>query len=99
MPVVYHCGKVSVSPLGSFLSVGYSSKPFNHALPVSIIEIHIQEYFNNNRGRKRKLIKPHQEEANHEDWINQSKVISQAELVVGYWDLIPIESGTELLTP
>ena len=37
--------------------------------------------------------------ASHEDRINQSKVIFQANLVVGYWELIPMESEDQLLTP
>ena len=35
MPVVYHCGTVSVSSLGSFLSVGSSPKPSRPFLPLS----------------------------------------------------------------
>ena len=31
--------------------------------------------------------------------MKQGKVIVQEKLVVGYWDLIPMESGTELLAP
>ena len=42
MPVVYHCGTVSVSSLGSFSSVGSSYKPSRHYLPISIGVHHIQ---------------------------------------------------------
>ena len=31
--------------------------------------------------------------------MQQSKVIVQAKLVVGYWELIPMESGSELSAP
>ena len=42
VPVVYLCGEVSVSSLGSFLSVGYSSKPSHTSFPISLGEHHIQ---------------------------------------------------------
>ena len=51
VPVVYPCGTVSVSSLGSFLSVGSSSTPSHPSLPVSIGACHIQECFKNKRGR------------------------------------------------
>ena len=31
--------------------------------------------------------------------MNQGKVIVREKLVVGYWELIPMESGAELLSP
>ena len=31
--------------------------------------------------------------------MNKSKVIVQEKLVVGYWELIPMEPGAELLAP
>ena len=55
VPMVYPRGTVSVSSLGSFLSVGYSSKPSYPFLPVSIGARHIQEYFNNKRGGETKI--------------------------------------------
>ena len=58
MPLVYPRGTVSVSSLGSFLSVGSSSKPSYPSLPLSIGAHNIQEYFKRKRGRKRKFIKP-----------------------------------------
>ena len=67
MPVLYPCGTVSVSSIGSFSSVSYSSKPSHTSLPVSIGACHIQEYFKKKRGRKRKFIKPQQEKARHEE--------------------------------
>ena len=45
LPVVYPCGTVSVSSLGYFSSVGFSSKPSHPYLPVSLGARHIQEYF------------------------------------------------------
>ena len=53
VPVVYPCETVRVSSLGYFLSVGSSSKPSHTPLPVSLGEIHIQEYFNNKRRKKK----------------------------------------------
>ena len=53
MPVVYPCGTVSVSSLGSFSSVGSSSKTSHPSLTLSIGVHHIQEYFKKKRGRKR----------------------------------------------
>ena len=75
VPVVYPRGAVSVSSLGDFSSIGFSSKPSRPSLPASISELHIQEYFNNKKGRKRKFIKPQQEKARHEDQMKRSKVI------------------------
>ena len=60
VPIVYPRGMVVVSSLGSFLSVGSSSKPSYPFLPVSLGARHIQEYFNNKRGGRRKFIKPQQ---------------------------------------
>ena len=51
------------------------------------------------RGGKKKSIRPHQEKARHEERMKQGKVIVQAKLVVGYWELIPMESGAVLLDP
>ena len=39
--VVYTCGTISVSSLGSFSSVGSSSKPSHTSLPVSVGISHI----------------------------------------------------------
>ena len=52
MLVVYPSGTVIVSYLGYFLSVGSSCKPSRSYLPLFLGAHHIQEYFNNNRGRK-----------------------------------------------
>ena len=51
VPVVYACGAVSISSLGSFSYVGSSSKPSYPYFPVSIVARHIQYYFNDKRGK------------------------------------------------
>ena len=35
----------------------------------------------------------------YKEWIKRSKVIVKAKLFVGYWELIPMESGSELSSP
>ena len=92
---VYPRGTVSVSSLGYFLSFGYSYKPPHTSLPLSLGARHIQEYLKKKRGIKRKYIKPQQEKARHEERMKRVKVIVRAKLVVGYWELIPMESGAE----
>ena len=67
VPVVYPCWTVSISSLAYFSSIGSSSKPSHPSLPVSLRACHIQDCFNNKRGRKRKFIKPQQEKARHGD--------------------------------
>ena len=92
VPFVYPSGTVSVSSLGYFSSVGSSLKPPHPSLPLSLGAHNIHEYFKRKRGRKRKFIKPQQEEARQEERMKQVNVIVRAKLVVGYWELIPIES-------
>ena len=46
------------------------------------------------RGRKRKFINSQLDKARNEERIKKSKMIVRAKLVVGYWDLIPMESWT-----
>ena len=58
VPVVYSCGTVSLSSLGSFSYVGSSSKSSHPSFTVSLLSFHIQEYFKNNRERKIKFIQP-----------------------------------------
>ena len=58
VPVVYPRGTVGISSLGSFSSVGSSSKPYHPYFPLYFGARHIQYYFKKNRGRKRKSIKP-----------------------------------------
>ena len=67
MPFVYPRGTVSVSSLGSFLSVGSSFKPFHPSLLLSLGAHNIQEYFKRKRGRKLKFVKPQQEKARQEE--------------------------------
>ena len=50
MPVVYPRGTVSVLSLGSFSSVGSSSKPPHTSLPIYLGVHRIQEYFKRKRG-------------------------------------------------
>ena len=92
---VYPRGTVSVSSLGSFLSVGSSFKPSHPSLPLSLGAQNIQEYFKRKRGRKRRFIKPQQEKARQEERMKRVNVIVRAKLVVGYWELIPMESWDE----
>ena len=66
-------------------------------MPVYLGALQIQEHLNNNRGRKLKPINTQQEKARHEEQMKQSNVIVQGKLVVGYWELIPMESGAKLL--
>ena len=98
VPVLYPCGTFSVSSLGSFSSVGSSSKTSHPSLTVFLGARHIQEYFNNKRVRKWEFVIPQQEKASHEERMNQNKVIVREKLVVGYWELILIESGVEFLS-
>ena len=99
VPFVYPRGTVSVSLLGSFLYVGSSSKPSHPSLPISLGSHNIQEYFKRKSGKKRKFSKPQQEKASQEEQMKQVKVIFREKLVVGYWDLIPMESWDEFLAP
>ena len=99
VPFVYPCGMVSVSSLGYFSSIGSSSKPSHPSLPLSLGAHNIQEYFKRKRGRKRKFIKTQQEKARQEEQMKRVKVIVRANLVVGYWELIPMESWDECSAP
>ena len=99
MPFVFPCGKLIVSSLGSFLSVGSSSKPSHTSLPLSLGAHNIQEYSKRKRGRKRKFIKPQQEISRQEERMKRVKVIVRANWVVGYWELIPMESRDEYSAP
>ena len=99
VPVVYPRGAVSVSSLGFFRSIGYYYKPSHPHLPVFLGARHIQEYFKNKRGRKRKFIKVQQENTRNDERMNRSKVLRHGTKPVGYWELIPMESGARLLSP
>ena len=95
VPVVYPHGAFSVSSLGAFLYVGSSSKTSRPYLPVYIVARHIQEYFNNKKGRKQKFINPQQEKSRHEDRRKKISIIVLANLVIGFCDLIPLEAGAD----
>ena len=99
VPFVYPRGTDSVSSLDYFSSVGSSYKHSHPSLPLSLGARQIQDYFKKKRGRKRKFIKPQQEKSRHEDRMNQGNVIVREKFVVGYWELIPMEPGAELLAP
>ena len=58
IPVVYPRGVVIISSIGSFSSVGSSSKPSFTYLPLYLGARHIKDYFKKKKGRKRKFIKP-----------------------------------------
>ena len=75
VPFVYPRGTVSVSSLGSFSSVGSSSKPSHPSLTLSLGAHNIQDYFKKKRGRKRKFIKPQQEKSRQEERMKKVKVI------------------------
>ena len=59
LPFVYPRGTVSVSSLGSFLSVGSSSKPSHPSLHISQSTPH-SKVFQKEEGEEKKLIKPQQ---------------------------------------
>ena len=91
MPDGYPRGTVSVSSLGSFLSVGSSSKPSHPSILLYLGVHRIQEYFKKKRGRPRKYIKPQEEKARREQQINKMMVTVRAKLFVVYWELFPME--------
>ena len=55
VPFVYPRGTVSVSSLGSFLSVGSSYKPSHPSLPLSLGAHNIQQCFKRKRGGETKI--------------------------------------------
>ena len=63
VPVVYPCGTVSISSLGSFSSVGSSSKLYHPYLILSLVARNIQDYSKKKEGEERKTVKPQQEKA------------------------------------
>ena len=58
--LLYASGTVSVSLLGSFLSVGSSSKSSHPSLPISLLACRVEDYFSKKRGRQQNFIKPQQ---------------------------------------
>ena len=98
VPFVYPRGTVSVSSMVYFCLLVLLLNLL--ILPcLSLGARHIQEYFNNKRGRKRKFINPQKEEARNEKRMKRGKVIVRENLVVGHWELIPMESGDEFSAP
>ena len=71
MSVVSPCGLVSVSSLGSFLTVSSSSKRSNYSLPISPRARHIKDYFKKKIGSKQRSIKTQEEKAGREEKRNQ----------------------------
>ena len=88
-------GAVSVSSLGYFSSVGSSSKPSHPSLPLYVGVHRTQDDFKKKRGRKRKYINPQEEKARREQQMNKMRVTVRAKLVVGYWELVPMESVSD----
>ena len=93
MSVVSPRESVSVSSIGYFSSIGSSSRPSHSSFNLSLGSRYIQEYFKKKKGRKQKFINPQQEKARHEERRKQMRVTFQAKLVVGFGELIPLESG------
>ena len=59
MSVASPHGLVSVSSIGSFSSVGYSSRPSYSSFTLSLLALQVQEYFKDKRGRKKKTPSRH----------------------------------------
>ena len=76
-------------------SISSSSKPYHPFLPIYLGERHIQEYFDKKRGRKQKFIKLQEEKSRHDERRKQMRVKVQAKLVVGFGELILMESGVD----
>ena len=91
-------GRLLSHQLG-FFPVVSSSKTSYISLPVSLGARHNQEYSEDKRGRKIKLIKPQKDKARQEEQMKESIVIVQEKLVVGYWDLIPMLLGLNFRLP
>ena len=92
MSVVSPHRLVSVSLLGSLLSVGYYFETFHYSFPLSLGARYIQYHFKKKMGRKRKLIKTQQEKAKCEEWRKKMRLEVRAKLVVGFGELIALES-------
>ena len=75
MSIVYPCGLVSVLSLSYFLSVVSSSKPSHYSLLISIGAQHIQDYFNNKRGRELKSIKIQKDKESRKDRRKKIRVV------------------------
>ena len=55
----------------------------------------IQEYQKNKRERNQKIINPQEENYRHEEKRKKMRATVRETLVVGYWELVPMESGSE----
>ena len=96
MPVVYApYGTLSVSSLGYISSVGSSSKPSRPSLTLSLGVYRIQEYLKKKRGSKKKYIKSQDDKDRCEQQMKKMSVTVEAKLVVGYWELVPMEPGAD----
>ena len=95
IPIFYPRGMVSVSSLGSFPSVGSSSKPSHNSLPLSLVVHYIQYYLKKKMERKQKYINPQEDKARHEEQKKKMWVKVQAKSVFCYWELVPMESGAD----
>ena len=91
----YPHGTVIVSSLVYFSSAGSSSKAPKSPLPISLRARHIEDYFKENSGRKRKFIYTQEEKARREERRKKMRMTVLAKLVVGFWELIPMESGSD----
>ena len=95
-PVVYPCGTVHVLSLSYFLYVVSSYNTSHPPLSSLSLGVHrIQEYFEKNRVRRKKYIKPQEEKARRENQMKQMRVTVQAKLVLGYWELVHMEPGAD----
>ena len=95
MLVVYPRGTVSVSLLGSFSSVGSSSKSSHPSLPISLLACRVEDYFSKKRGRKQKSIRSQENKSRVEERRKKMRVTVRTRLVFGFGDLIPMESGAD----
>ena len=84
-----------VSHQSVFLSVGSSLKPSHPSLPLSPVVHRIQDFFKMKREMKQKYIKPQEEKARREQKMKQMRVTVRAKLVVFYWELVLMESGSD----
>ena len=65
-------------------------------IPFLFLGVHcIKEYLKEKRGRNRKCIKPQEENARCEHQMKKMRVTVRVKLVVGYWELVPMESGDD----
>ena len=75
------------------MSVDSSSKPSHPSVPLSLGLQCIKEYSKKKRGRKPKYTKTEEEKDSLEHQMKKMRVTLREKLVVGYWELVPMESG------